>query len=54
MGEKQAKRDQFSITVAGYKWSREIVIFCKVAEKRSTIKYKAWLEFQFRPQIFSK
>ena len=33
---KKAKRDQFSITVAGYKWSREVVIFGKVTEKRST------------------
>ena len=53
MGKIQAKSDQFSITVVGYKWSREVVIFCKVTEKGSTIKL-ALLEFRFRPQVFSK
>ena len=53
MGKIQAKSDQFSITVAGYKWAREIVIFCKVTEKGSTIKL-ALLEFRFRLQVFGK
>ena len=33
MGKKQAKSDQFSQSVVGYKWSREVVIFGKVTEK---------------------
>ena len=38
MGKIQAKCVQFSITVAGYKWSREVVIFGKVTEKGCKIK----------------
>ena len=53
MGKIPAKSDQFSITVAGYKWSREVVIFGKVTEKGSTIKL-ALLEFRLGPQVFSK
>ena len=53
MGKKQVKSDQFSITVASYKWSREVVIFGKVTEKGSTIKL-ALLEFRLGPQVFSK
>ena len=36
MGKKQAKSDQFSQSVVGYKWSREVVIFGKVTEKGQT------------------
>ena len=36
MGKKQAKSDQFSQSVVGYKWPREVVIFGKVTEKGQT------------------
>jgi len=32
-GIKQVKSDQFSKTLAGYKWSQKVTIFSKVKEK---------------------
>jgi hypothetical protein len=32
-GIKEVKSDQFSKTLAGYKWSQKITIFSKVKEK---------------------
>ena len=36
MGKKQAKNDQFSQSVAGYKWSQKVAIFRRVEEKGPT------------------
>ena len=36
MGKKQAKSDQFSQSVAGYKWSQKVAIFRRVEEKGPT------------------
>ena len=38
MGKIHAKCVQFSITVAGYKWSQKVAIFGNVTEKDCTIK----------------